>query len=202
VRIVAGLGNPGPAYRRTPHNVGFEVVERLAKRFGGTWRSSTPFRGRLARITAGGGVLLAQPATFMNLSGTCVAPLVRYHGAGPANLLVVLDDADLPPGRLRVRPSGSSGGHRGLQSVIDELGTGEFARLRIGVGREPGQGLVEHVLGRLDPERAALVEQAVAAAVEAVLCWLTSGAEEAMNRYNGWSAAPAAGPASEAGSAT
>ncbi len=191
VKIVAGLGNPGPEYRQTPHNVGFEVVELLAVRLGGTWRASARFQARLARAThAGATVLLVQPMTYMNLSGTSVAPVVRYHGATAADLAVVSDDADLPVGRIRIRAGGRSGGHRGLASVIETLGTEEFVRVRIGVGRSAAKGLKDHVLGRLDPEQAQVLAQTVTAAAEAVMCWMEQDVTEAMNRFNGWAAAP------------
>jgi len=136
VKVIAGLGNPGREYAQTPHNVGFDVVVMLAERLQAEWRNSRRFQARTARATfAGCECLLVQPQTFMNLSGTSVAAVLRYHGGCPADLVVVLDDADLPLGRLRIRKSGSSGGHRGLASVIDVLGGGDFARVRLGVGR-------------------------------------------------------------------
>lgn len=197
MKIVAGLGNPGAEYVRTPHNVGFAVVERLAERLEGAWRGSPRFQARLAKVDASGArLLLAMPQTYMNVSGSSVAPLLSYHGGGLNDLLVVLDDADLPAGRLRVRASGGSGGHRGLASLIEALGGGDFARVRVGVGRgRQGSGLVEHVLGRLDPEREALVRQTVEKAADAVLCWAAQGVTEAMNRYNGWLAEEAEPPA-------
>ena len=191
MKIVAGLGNPGPQYRRTPHNVGFEVVELLAAELGVEWKDVSRFQARVARVDGGPGGpwMLVQPQTFMNLSGASVAPILRYHGGTPPDLAVVVDDADLPPGRLRLRKGGSSGGHRGLASVIEMLGTDSFFRIRVGIGRgDGGRDLVGHVLGRLPPVEAALVEQAKRAAAEAVAWWVRSGADEAMNRYNGWTA--------------
>jgi PTH1 family peptidyl-tRNA hydrolase len=195
VKVIAGLGNPGPEYEETPHNVGFDVVALLAERLAAEWRRSTRFQARLARVDRGGeSWLLVQPQTFMNLSGTSVAPLLRYHGGGPADLVVVLDDADLPLGRLRIRPEGGSGGHRGLASIIEALGTEAFARVRLGVGREgaaPDGGLVEHVLGRFDPARRLVAQRMVAAAADAVQCLAERGLAETMNRFNGWQAEPA-----------
>ena len=120
MKVIAGLGNPGPEYKDTPHNIGFDVVELLAERLAATWRTSARFQARLARVERGGEAwLLVQPQTFMNLSGTSVAPLVRYHGGGPGDLVVVLDDSDLPLGRLRIRAEGGSGGHRGCAWAWD-----------------------------------------------------------------------------------
>ena len=196
MKVIAGLGNPGAEYADTPHNVGFEVVERLAGRRHGTWRRSRRFEARLARIECpGGGWLLVQPQTFMNLSGQCVAPVLRYHGCGPGDLVVVLDDADLPAGRLRIRASGSSGGHRGLESVIEALGTPDFARVRLGIGRDAAaDGLVGHVLGRFGPAQRALARRTVEAAADAVELLAERGVDEAMNRYNGWRAEAPAEP--------
>ena len=199
MKVIVGLGNPGPEYEETPHNVGFDVVALLAERLAASWRRSTRFQARLARVERGGEPwLLVQPQTFMNLSGTSVAPVLRYHGCGPEDLVVVLDDADLPLGRLRIRPDGGSGGHRGLASVIEALGTEAFARVRLGVGRDPAVegGLVDHVLGRFDPARGLAARSMVAAAADAVMCLTETCLAEAMNRYNGWqaeSAEPAAG---------
>lgn len=193
--LVAGLGNPGAEYVRTPHNVGFEVVEAVADRLRGMWRPSARFSARMASVEhAGRRLLLLEPQTYMNLSGSSVVPALRYHGGTADNLVVVLDDADLPPGRLRIRPSGGSGGHRGLASVIEMLGTDGFARIRVGVGRGRGEGLVGHVLGRMDPGRGELVAAAVAMAADAVLCLAAQGVAEAMNRFNGWDATDAAQP--------
>ncbi|MEI6210002.1 MAG: aminoacyl-tRNA hydrolase [bacterium] len=188
MKVIAGLGNPGTEYEDTPHNVGFDVVALLAERLAVDWRRSTRFQARLARVDRGGDAwLLVQPQTFMNLSGTCVAPLVRYYGGVPADLVVVMDDADLPLGRIRIRPDGGSGGHRGLASVIESLGTGAFARVRMGVGRAGAAdaGLVDHVLGRFDPARRQEARRMVAATAEAVTCLVERGVAEAMNRYNG-----------------
>ena len=194
MKVIAGLGNPGPEYADTPHNVGFEVVALLAERLSAAWRPSARFQARMARVDRGGEAWwLVQPQTFMNLSGASVAPLLRYHGGGPGDLIVVLDDADLPLGRMRIRPDGGSGGHRGLASVIEALGTEAFARVRLGVGRELATdgGLVEHVLGRFDPARRQVAQRLVAAAAEAVECLADKGLAEAMNRFNGLQAVPA-----------
>jgi PTH1 family peptidyl-tRNA hydrolase len=194
VKVIAGLGNPGREYAQTPHNVGFDVVEALAERFQAGWRISRRFQARTARVShAGCECLLVQPQTFMNLSGNSVAAVLRYHGGGLGDLVVVLDDADLPLGRLRIRKAGSSGGHRGLASVIEALGSSDFARVRLGVGREGQGGLVDYVLGRFDGPRLAQARQTVTAAADAVLDCVAEGVDVAMNRWNGWRADEAAG---------
>lgn len=187
MKVIAGLGNPGAEYEHTPHNVGFDVVALLAGRLAGGWRRSTRFQARLARIDrAGESWLLVQPQTFMNRSGSSVAPVLRYHGCGPEDLVVVLDDADLPLGRLRIRPGGGSGGHRGLASVIEALGTDAFARVRLGVGRDgAGGGLVDYVLGSFDAARLVRARKMIETAADAVQCLSETGVAEAMNRFNG-----------------
>lgn len=198
MKVIAGLGNPGSEYEDTPHNVGFDVVARLAKRLAAEWRRSTRFQARLARVDRGGETwFLVQPQTFMNLSGMSVVPLLRYHGGSPEDLVVVLDDADLPLGRLRIRPEGGSGGHRGLASVIEALGTESFARVRLGVGRELAAdgGLVDHVLGRFSPVRRLAAQRMVATAADAVECLIEKGLAEAMNRFNGLQVEEPADPA-------
>jgi len=189
VKMIAGLGNPGTAYANTPHNVGFDVVDELAKRLGAGWKNSSGFHAHVARTAyAGETLMLVKPQTFMNLSGTSVAPLLRYYGGAPEELTVVVDDADLPLGRLRIRASGGSGGHRGLASVIEALGTEAFPRIRLGVGREEQGGLTGHVLGKFDEKRRELVRTMVGAAADAVQCLTEKGLNEAMNRYNGCNA--------------
>jgi PTH1 family peptidyl-tRNA hydrolase len=189
VKLIAGLGNPGATYENTPHNVGFDVVDALAQRLQLGWKNSSGFHAHVARTTcAGEALLLVKPQTFMNLSGTSVAPLLRYYGGEPKDLTVVSDDADLPLGKLRIRAAGGSGGHRGLASVIEALGTEAFSRVRLGVGREDRQGLADHVLGKFDGLRQNIVRATVAAAADAVMCLLEHGLNESMNRFNGWSA--------------
>lgn len=189
MKLIAGLGNPGESYANTPHNVGFDVVDVLAQRLEAGWKNSSGFHARVARaVYAGETLMLVKPQTFMNLSGTSVAPLLRYYGGEPKDLTVVLDDADLPLGRLRIRAGGSSGGHRGLVSLIESLGTEAFPRVRLGVGREEQRDLVGHVLGKLDEARLSIVRTTVEAASDAVLCLIAHGLNESMNRYNGWCA--------------
>ena len=137
MKIIAGLGNPGREYESTPHSIGFEVADAVVREMGAAFRRSPAFKGDLADGRfADGKVLVVKPMTFMNLSGDSVAPVVKYHNATPADLVVVSDDIDLPVGRLRIRKGGSAGGHNGLKSVIERLGSPDFVRLRIGVGRD------------------------------------------------------------------
>ena len=189
MKIVAGLGNPGREYERTPHNAGFRAVDALCASLGGSWKAEPKWKALAARVSdpAAGQLLLLKPQTFMNLSGEALAPAMAFYKVPPADLVVVLDDVNLEPGRVRVRPSGSAGGHNGLKSVAQHLGTQAFARVRIGVGmgHVPGRDLVSRVLGRIEPEDEAAVEAGVKLAAEAALCTAARGAEFAMNKYNG-----------------
>ena len=196
VKIVTGLGNPGAEYARTPHNVGFRVVDQLAEKFSANWREESKFSASVAKVKCQGhDLLLVKPLTFMNLSGEAVGRLARYYNVPLQDLAVVSDDADLPVGRLRIRAEGGSGGHRGLQSVIDCCGGRAFARVRVGIGRSAhGGALADHVLGRLAPEDEENLRRAESAAAEAVLCVVSHGVAEAMNKFNaeGAMGAPAA----------
>lgn len=186
LKLITGLGNPGPEYAPTPHNVGFRVADAIAAEASAAWRNESKFSGMVARARVGGGeLLLLKPLTFMNLSGEAVGKLMRYFDIQASDLTVVSDDADLPVGRLRVRAEGGSGGHRGLQSIIGVLGGGGFARVRVGVGRPSGgEGLADYVLGRLGPEEEKLLRQSELLAAKAAICVATRGADEAMNRFN------------------
>lgn len=189
MKVIVGLGNPGREYESTPHSVGFEVVDALAREIGADFRPVPSFKGNLAdgRI-ADARVILVKPMTFMNLSGECVAPVVKYHNATPADLIVVSDDIDLPVGRIRIRKSGSAGGHNGLRSVIERLGSADFVRLRIGVGRDRNDRseVIGHVLGKFDPESRALVSAMILpAAVKAIMQIIAEGHDAAMNAWNG-----------------
>ena len=186
MRIIAGLGNPGEKYRQTPHNVGFDVVEALEARWSCKLKRSLRFRARICRTSFGGqDVMLVQPATFMNLSGEAVAPLMRYYNVPPADLIVVVDDADLDLGRIRIRASGSSGGHKGLESSIGATGSRDFPRVRMGIGRDAqGSDLVDHVLGRFRGSELELADRMVERAGDAVMCVLEKGLEMAMNEFN------------------
>ena len=189
MKLIVGLGNPGREYEHTRHNVGFQVTEELARRHRVTLKNHAKWKARAAKIAAiGDGVLLAEPTTFMNSSGWSVREIAAFHKLAPSDVLVVVDDADLPLGRLRMRTSGSAGGHNGLKSVIQELGTTEFPRLRVGVGRQPGE-LKNHVLGRFSEEERTCIDAAVQRAADAAELFAKENVLAAMNRYN---AAPAA----------
>ena len=187
-RLVVGLGNPGPEYAGTRHNIGFEVVERLADKLDCSLRKKIRFAAKVGEVTLEvGKITLAQPQTFMNRSGAAVAALVKWSKVLPAEVLVVVDDADLPLGQLRLRLSGGSGGHNGLRSIIAALGGNEeFARLRIGIGRTlpAGADISGHVLGRFSAAERGAVDATVGTAVEAVECCLREGFAVGMNRFN------------------
>ena len=188
MKIVVGLGNPGAQYANTPHSVGFEAVDAIAAAIGASWEEKRQFKCLMARGTfAGQAVMLVKPQTFMNLSGESVAPVVKYHNATPADLLVVQDDIDLPVGRMRIRKNGSCGGHNGVRNIIERLGTPEFARLKLGVGKDKSD-VIAHVLGKFDPASRRTMDLVVAEAVKAAEAILRNGADRAMNAYNGWSA--------------
>ena len=186
--LIVGLGNPGPKYARTRHNAGFRVVERLAKRWQASWSADEKFNSRLAHAEhASRRVLLCEPETYMNQSGAAVGKLAEYFRVPPGHLLVVLDDADLPFGEIRLRPRGSSGGHHGLESIEQRLGTREYARLRIGIGRTASavREITNHVLGQFSAEEAALLRKILDRAGDQVECWLREGIARAMSQFNG-----------------
>ena len=185
--LIVGLGNPGAQYKRTRHNVGFVVVERLAERWRADWSLEKKVNASLARAERDGcRVLLCQPQTFMNASGEAVQAVTAFYDVAPARVLVVVDDADLPVGQLRLRPGGSSGGHHGLESIEEHLGTREYARLRVGIGRRAGaREITGHVLGRFDSTEAALVDKVLTVAADQADTWLTAGIQKAMNQFNG-----------------
>jgi PTH1 family peptidyl-tRNA hydrolase len=183
-KLVVGLGNPGPDYAGSRHNIGFEVVDELAKQWGCSLRRKLRV---FADVGTAAGVTLAKPRTFMNRSGTAVAALLQWLKLSPQQLLVIVDDADLPLGQIRLRASGGSGGHNGLRSIIEALGGNEqFPRLRVGIGRRgrPGEDITDHVLSRFEPAERDTAARAVATAAEAVRCCVTEGLTEAMNRFN------------------
>jgi PTH1 family peptidyl-tRNA hydrolase len=188
-KLVVGLGNPGREYEGTRHNIGFAVVDVLAARAGCSFKKKWRFQAELAElpVAAAGAVRLAKPRTFMNRSGSAVVSLMHWQKLGPADVLVVVDDADLPVGHLRLRSSGSSGGHNGLGSIIEALGGDEaFPRLRVGIGRQGARGedLKGHVLSRFSAAEQPAVTAAIERAVEALECCLDEGWAVAMNRFN------------------
>jgi len=179
--LIVGLGNPGSQYELTRHNLGFWAVDELARRWNLRWR-----KGEKALLAQDKGLYLLKPLTYMNNSGQAVEPFLRKEGISQECLLVIYDDLDLPAGRIRLRPRGSSGGHRGLASIINFLGSEEFPRLRIGIGR-PAPGLMssaDWVLAPIDKEDAVLLGAAVRRAAGAVEAWLRYGMEKAMSEYN------------------
>lgn len=185
MKLVAGLGNPGRPYAGTRHNVGFEVIDELARRHrvGFEAAPADAMMGKWRRD--GDVVLLVKPLTFMNLSGVSVGQLLRYFKIDVADLLVICDDVNLPLGRLRVRGGGSEGGHNGLRSMAQQLGTTEYPRLRVGVGRgDARRDLADHVLAGFAPEEQSGVDDAVTRAAEAVECWVLDGLAKTMNVFN------------------
>ena len=187
LHLIVGLGNPGAEYAGTRHNAGFLAVGRLAVQCRADWTYEKKFNARIARMEQDGvKVLLCEPQTFMNSSGEAVQPLLAFYRIAVARLLVVVDDADLPLGEIRLRPGGSSGGHHGLESIEQHLGTNEFARQRIGIGRLAGaREITDHVLGRFRSTETATVEKVLTAACDQASCWLTAGIQKAMNQFNG-----------------
>jgi PTH1 family peptidyl-tRNA hydrolase len=184
--LVVFLGNPGPRYAGTRHNAGYLAGDAVEKRCG-VKANRLKFRALTARCTLGGeSVVLIKPQTYMNLSGEAVKPLAAYYKVPPERILVVSDETALAPGRLRMRRSGSAGGHNGLKSIIAALGTEEFPRLRIGVGAPPREDydMADWVLSVLRGRDAEAVSEAAERAAEAVECWIRCGPDEAMSRYN------------------
>jgi PTH1 family peptidyl-tRNA hydrolase len=184
--LIVGLGNPGKEYAAHRHNVGFQVVEALAAAHGLAFARDKYARAHLARGSiAGQEVLLAKPQTFMNASGTAVSRLLRRHEMPPDRLFVVYDDLDLPLGRLRLRPDGGSGGHKGMRSIIDHLGTQGFPRLRVGIDRPPGRmDPADYVLRPFNAQQRAVLAVVVDRAVAAIECWIAAGIVTAMDQFN------------------
>jgi len=191
MKIIVGLGNPGKTYAHSRHNVGFQCLNHFAR------LHSIHFFHRQcqARVSIGklGGekLLLARPGTFMNLSGRSVACLVRKHKTPLTDLLVIYDDLDLPPGKIRLRQSGSSGGHKGISSIISALGSEDFPRIRVGIGRPQGEkqsmsedAIVNYVLSDFSSQEEPIIKPVIARVAEAIDCFLTQGIEAAMNKFN------------------
>jgi len=191
--LIAGLGNPGSEYAGTRHNIGFLLVERLAARWRAAWKLEKKFNARLARLEqAGQKIILCEPQTFMNASGDAIGALGRFYQLPADRMLIVVDDADLPLGQIRLRAEGSSGGHHGLESVEQQLATRQYPRLRLGIGRRAGDDrqITDYVLGRFTAGELEIVEEALARAGQQVECWWSDGIEEAMNQFNGAVMAP------------
>lgn len=185
MKLIVGLGNPGRQYHATRHNIGFRVLDELAERLGVRF-DQEKYDGLVATAEcAGKKLLLLKPLTYMNRSGIAVAKAARNRPLADDDLLVVLDEVQLPLGTLRLRPDGSDGGHNGLRSVIELYGSNAFPRLRIGVGdKKAGVALSDHVLSTFTPEEKPDVERAVRRAADAVLCYVEEGVAAAMNRFN------------------
>jgi peptidyl-tRNA hydrolase, PTH1 family len=181
IRLIAGLGNPGPEYAATRHNIGFMVADQLAAQFGSTWERSTKWDALSAKC---GEVFLAKPISFLNRSGYPLLATAQFYKIEPREILVMLDDMALPLGRLRLRASGGSGGHNGLDSIIMQFGTEEIPRLRIGIGEAPHAGSVDYVLSRFFEEEKPIVRSAIDRAVQAVKCAIDNGLISAMNTFN------------------
>jgi PTH1 family peptidyl-tRNA hydrolase len=187
MKLIVGLGNPGRRYQATAHNLGFEVAARLSSRWGLDLKTSRRLQAELAEGTAHGeAVAVARPLTYMNLSGAAVAALMRRRPIEQQDLLVVVDDVNLPIGRVRIRPGGGPGGHQGLRSIIEALGCDQFARLRVGIhaGR-PVEDLSCYVLSKLPPAERRQLAEMVDVAADAAECWLREGAVAAADTFNG-----------------
>jgi len=184
MNLVVGLGNPGRKYENTRHNTGFRVIDELSRRW------AIPVNRRKFQALAGVGligprqVVLLKPTTYMNRSGQCVREALKFYKLELADLVVVLDDMALPLGRLRIRPAGSGGGHNGLIDIIEELDAEEFTRIRVGIDFADSADSVDHVLSSFAPHEEAIVTSAIGKAADAVECWLNSGLETAMNKFN------------------
>jgi peptidyl-tRNA hydrolase, PTH1 family len=181
IRLIAGLGNPGPDYAATRHNIGFMVADQLAAQFGSTWERSTKWDALSAKC---GEVFLAKPISFINRSGYPLLAIAQFYKIEPREILVMFDDMALPLGRLRLRASGGSGGHNGLDSIIMQFGTEEIPRLRIGIGEAPHAGSVDYVLSRFFEEEKPIVRSAIDRAMQAVKCAIDNGLISAMNTFN------------------
>lgn len=185
--LIAGLGNPGRQYEKTRHNMGFDTIDELIDRHripqGGIAHKAMYGKGMIA----GEKVLAVKPLTYMNLSGEAIREYVNYYKMNPeTELIVIYDDIDLEPGQIRIRKKGSAGGHNGIKSIIAQIGTQNFYRIKVGVGAKPkGWDLADYVLGRFSPEERELVDKAICDAADAVEMILKDGIEAAMNHYNG-----------------
>ena len=187
MKLIAGLGNPGNEYDQTPHNAGFDAIDFLCNKLGCSLNKEKRFKAEVGKTTIGGeAVLLVKPQTFMNLSGESLSAILNYYKLQVTDLIVLCDDVNLPPARLRLRAEGSHGGHNGLRSIIEQLGASNFTRVRIGVGRgEHQQGeLIGHVLGKYSKERAELMAEACERAAMAAKKIVETNIVTAMNEFN------------------
>lgn len=183
IRLVVGLGNPGPEYENTRHNIGFALLDQMATSEGWKWSRERKLRAKVTKESSR--LILAKPLTYMNLSGNAVSRIARLHRLRTDQILIVYDDVDLPIGKIRFRASGSAGGHNGIKSIIEYLGTKDFPRLKIGIGNaDHSEGMVDHVLGRFKEEEWKELEKVLAIAEDGVNCAVSSGLDTAMNRFN------------------
>ncbi len=183
--LIAGLGNPGLEYEQTPHNIGFAVLDELARRSGVAFKRSASGQAHEASFGGSSKVVLLKPQSYMNRSGGPVQAALRYYRWFPADLLAICDDVNIPPGFLRFRKQGGAGGQKGLESIIRELGTDEFARLRIGVGGgHPGADVASHVLRKFSGSEKKTMAEAITVAADAVESYIRDGLQVAMNKYN------------------
>ena len=187
MHLIVGLGNPGADYAKTRHNAGFLLVEKLAVQWKTNWANERKFLARVAKAERSGKkVLLCEPQTFMNLSGEAVGAITSFYQVPLVNILVAVDDADLPFGEIRLRPGGGSGGHHGLESLTQHLGSKEYARLRIGIGRKSdAREITNYVLGKFDSSENEMLEKILERAAGQIECWLGHGLQKAMNQFNG-----------------
>jgi peptidyl-tRNA hydrolase, PTH1 family len=184
IKLIAGLGNPGTRYAHNRHNVGFMIVERFVHARAFDFKRKR-FNAQIAEGVIGGSRLfIAKPQTYMNASGEAVAKLFKYYKVEPQDLLVIYDDLDLPLGKIRIRPDGSAGGHHGMESIIGRIGTSDFSRIRVGIGRPNPDADIGHVLSDFDEEERAVMDETIQRAVEAIEAWLEQGIVVAMNRFN------------------
>ncbi|MCZ0703603.1 PTH1 family peptidyl-tRNA hydrolase [Natronobacillus azotifigens] len=185
MKCIVGLGNPGRKYKQTRHNIGFWVIEEVAKRNGWTLNKQK-FQGEYTlEIVNQEKIILLEPLTYMNLSGESVRPLMDFYELAPEDILVIYDDLDLPTGKIRLRQKGGHGGHNGIRSIIDQLGSKSFNRLRIGIDRPaPHMTVTDHVLGKFDKEQLPMIEEAVDQAANACEAWMSQPFLEVMNEYN------------------
>lgn len=185
--LIVGLGNPEPKYDHTRHNIGFDAVDNLASSWRMSWKENKRFQGLITEGISpyGNKIRLLKPLTYMNLSGQAVRAVTDWYKIDPQSVLVIYDEMDLPVGRLRIRLSGSAGGHNGMKSIISHLGSPNFPRLRIGIGKSTGnKQTVSHVLGKFAPEENSVIKEVLQLSTNAIECSLKEGMEKAMSLYN------------------
>lgn len=181
--IIAGLGNPGRKYSRTRHNIGFMVIEEIAKKYGIILVDKKEYRGGKIFIN-NNPVLILEPLLFMNMSGHVIKGILTKFNINPENLIVIHDDLDMTAGKLRIKKNGSSGGHKGIESIIQNIGTKNFIRIKIGIGREEGINPEKYVLSNFKRQEMVIFRQSIKKAAQAAECIISEGVEKAMNKFN------------------